>query len=128
MSTRAIIGVLKEDDTVIGLWQWNDGDGLLPLLRNNFKSLEDIEPLLKLGVINLLCDKEGEEYLVNWQKENRLNNQGTWYRFGEAYVYQSNDYRGSKPTLYRNVKEAAGQDINFLYLFDIKNFTWSVIR
>lgn len=128
MSTRAIIGALKPDDTVLGVWQWNDGEGLLPLLMENFKTINDIAPLIKLGVINLICDDEGFRDLAKWQIDCKMESQGIWHHFGNAHAYQCNDYRGSKPTLYRNVDEAAGQDINCLYLFDMKTFSWSVVK
>lgn len=128
MSTRAIIGALRPDDTVLGVWQWNDGEGLLPLLEENFRTIGELSPLLSLGVINLICDNEASHELMDWQWKRGLANEGVWHHFGNAHAYQCNDYQGSKPTLYRNVDEAAGQDINCLYLFDMKTFSWSVVK
>lgn len=45
MSTRAIIGIRNEDGTITGGWQWNDGMGLISLLRKEFDTVERIQEL-----------------------------------------------------------------------------------
>lgn len=126
MSTRAIIGILNEDNSVYGLWQWNDGEGLLPLLQENFKTIEDTCSLIGLGMINLMCTEEEAVDLDNWKAEHKIKIEGEWYKYHNAMIFKSHTYFGREPTTYKNMEDALGQDINYLYLYDPKTQAWSV--
>lgn len=125
MSTRAIIGYKNPDSSITGLWQWNDGAGLLPLLRENFNTFDKVKALVSLGMISCLCTSKEAHELDVWMKSLDIDN-GRWIAFDNTKAYQDSHHIGRETKVYKDMADACGQDINFLYLFAPDENTWEV--
>lgn len=142
MSTRAIIGIHNKDGSISGGWQWNDGKGLLPLLRSQFNTTEKIIELISNGVWNNILspeDKETLEHFTKWTKKENSNyyivpvgkclllkekpNDNAAFCFGgdEGIIIN-----GDGSMTFEDFEWANGQDINCLYLFYPETGEWKV--
>ena len=142
MSTRAIIGLQNEDGTITAGWQWNDGKGLLPLLRSQFNTTEKITELISNGVWSTIVsprDKETLGIYTEWTKRDsseyyivpvgkchllktKPNDNAEFCFGGDAGIIINDD--GSMT--FENFERAIGQDINYLYLFNPETEEWKV--
>lgn len=144
MSTRAIIGIENSDGTITGAWQWNDGMGLAPLLRNQFDTLEKVQELIKNGVWNsIVPPKETDRlkhytgwterddscyYLVPVGKCHLLKekpNDTAEFCFGGNNGVTVNE-NGSMT--FENFEVANEQDINCIYLFQPRTNEWKIFK
>lgn len=142
MSTRAIIGIQNSDGSITGGWQWNDGKGLLPLLKKYFPTEDKIERLITSGVWNNIAAPEDVHKLELFFEFSKRKNSNyhliqvedcqllkekpcdnAEFCFGEDEGITVNT-DGSMT--FENFKTANGQDISYLYLFSKETKTWKV--
>lgn len=144
MSTRAIIGIQNKDGSIIGGWQWNDGKGLLPLLKSQFNTTDKIVELISNGVWNNIVsprDKETLEHFTEWTK--RDNSDYYLVSIGKCHLLKEkpNDnaefcFGGDEGIIinddgsmtFEDFEWANGQDINYLYLFNPETQEWKVYQ
>lgn len=140
MSTRAIIGIRNEDGTITGGWQWNDGMGLISLLRKEFDTVEKIQELISNGVWNNIAgphDKQEIKQFMEW-----ANRQGSDYSVvpvGRCFLLKEEpcdnaafcfgDEEGitinsDGSMTFANFITANSQGINYMYLFNPVTNTW----
>lgn len=140
MSTRAIIGIKNENGTITGGWQWNDGMGLISLLRKEFDTVEKIQELISNGVWNNIAgprDKQEINQFMKWAKR-----QGSDYSVvpvGRCFLLKEEpcdnasfcfgDEEGitinaDGSMTFADFTTANGQDINYMYLFNPVTSTW----
>ena len=142
MSTRAIIGIQNNDGSINGGWQWNDGKGLLPLLKSQFNTIEKIETLISNGVWSTIVsprDKETLEVYTEWTK--RDNSEYYIVSVGKCHLLKTkpNDnaefcFGGDEGIIindngsmtFENFERAHGQDLNYIYLFYPETKEWKV--
>lgn len=132
MSTRAIIGIINDEGSVLGAWQWSDGKGLLPILNKVFNASEKAMSLINEGTWATMFfskaeKEEFEDWLVNDLYRGRKQ-EVPEHSYEDVYGVQLLKYKHhtGKAVVYQNYEEAIGQDINYLYLFDPKTNYWSV--
>ncbi len=144
MSTRAIIGIHNEDGSIKGGWQWNDGMGLIPLLKSQFNTIGKIEKLISNGVWNNIVsprDKETLDHFMEWTK--RDNSDYYLVSVGKCHLLKEkpNDnvefcFGGDEGIIinvdgsmtFEDFERANGQDINYLYLFYPDTEQWKMFR
>lgn len=144
MSTRAIIGIQNKDGTITGGWQWNDGKGLLPLLRNHFNTEEKIKKLIMNGVWNNIVSPKDEGTLTHFKKWTKR--EGTAYYLvpiEKCYLLKEKPCDNAEfcfggdigvtinidgSMTFSNFEIAKGQDINYLYLFHPNKKEWEVYQ
>jgi len=144
MSTRAIIGIQNKDGSITGGWQWNDGEGLLPLLKSQFNTTEKIVELIQNGVWSTIIspkDNEALEVYSEWTK--RKNSIYHITSVGKCHLLKTkpNDnaefcFGGDKgitintdgSMTFENFECANGQDINYLYLFNPETQKWKMYQ
>lgn len=144
MSTRAIIGIQNKDGSINSGWQWNDGKGLLPLLKSQFNATEKIVELISNGVWNNIVsprDKETLEHFTEWTKRDdsdyylvsigkchllkeKPNDNAEFCFGGDEGIIINDD--GSM--IFEDFERANGQDVNYLYLFNPKTQEWKVYQ
>lgn len=125
MSTRALVGFMPEDgeDRVTLAWQWNDGDLLKTYLKELFNSPEQVQELVNLGVYSALLDEKE----IEWFSTHQIKAPGKIKKLRKTpnmYVIISKHQIGETPTTYKNVEEAAAQDVNYVFLYDTFNNCW----
>lgn len=143
MSTRAIIGIKNLDGTITGAWQWNDGMGLLPLLRKQFNTTEKVHELVKNGIWNNIVspkDNETLKHFTEWTK--RENSDYYLVPVGKCHLLKEKPCDNAEycfngddgitinkdgSMTFRNLETANGQDINYLYLYHPDTNKWEVI-
>lgn len=124
MSTRAIIAIKNDNNTIIGAWCWNDGYDIIENLRADFSSNEAIEFLLKLGMFNTIFTKEAAADYKKWCKEQGIQcDDKEFHEYGNSVVLQDKRNIGREVEKYKDLQEALGQDINVLYLYENGNWT-----
>lgn len=128
MSTRAIVGMKNADGSIRGMWIWNDGMGLKQLLVKNFHTIDEINSLIELGMINCLYTEKAAKELDEWRRDNHIVKEGEWISFRKARAYREFRHIEREPEVYANMEEARGQDINYLYLYDPETNSWEVIK
>lgn len=144
MSTRAIVGIYNKDGSIKGGWQWNDGNGLMSLLKSQFNTVEKIEELISNGVWNNIVapkDKETLKLFTEWT--GRENSDYYIVPVGKCSLLKErpNDtaefcFGGNKgieinpdgSMTFEDFKRAKEQDINCLYLFYPDENKWKVFR
>ncbi len=143
MSTRAIIGIQDEDGSIKGGWQWNDGMGLMTLLKSQFNTIGKIEELISNGVWNNIVsprDKESLAHFTEWTK--RDNSDYYLVPVGKCHLLKEkpNDnaecFGGNEGIIintdgsmtFEDFERANGQDINYLYLFYPNAEEWKMFR
>lgn len=120
MSTRAIIGIKREDNKIIGAWNWCDGYDIKDVLDSDFQTLEDVHYLLSLGMFSSVNSKEEYEEFLSWGKKNNIN-VANRYRFiphNNAYIIQEKHHIDREAEVYEDIDDVLGQDINVAYLFE----------
>lgn len=125
MSTRAIIGIKRDDGAILGAWQWNDGADLEDLLNRYFGSDEAAEDLVHLGVFSsLMTTDDAESVKIDLLKIGICSH---YIPFHGAAVFPA-DKRGQffegVPTVYAGLEDALEQDINYVYLWE--NGRWQM--
>lgn len=125
MSTRAIIGIKRNDGSILGAWQWNDGNDLEELLNCYFGNDELAEELVQQGVFSsLMTTGDAERVKRDLLKIGICSN---YIPFHGAAVFPA-DKRGQffegVPTVYADLEDALGQDINYVYLWE--NGRWQM--
>lgn len=142
MSTRAIIGSENADGTITGGWQWNDGKGLLPLLRKQFNTIEKVQELIRNGVWNNIVppdDQDTLKHFTDWTKRDNSDYylipvekchilkerpcDNAEYCFSDCEGITVNE---DGTMAYADFWTAQEQDINYLYLFDPESQIWNV--
>lgn len=144
MSTRAIIGIQNEDGSIKGGWQWNDGMGLITLLKSQFNIKGKIEELISNGVWNNIVsprDKETLDHFTKWTK--RDNSDYYLVPVGKCHLLKEkpNDnaefcFGGDEGIIintdgsmtFEDFERANGQDINYLYLFYPDTEEWKMFQ
>lgn len=144
MSTRAIIGIQNEDGSIKGGWQWNDGMGLITLLKSQFNIIGKIEELISNGVWNNIVsprDKETLDHFTKWTK--RDNSDYYLVPVGKCHLLKEkpNDnaefcFGGDEGIIintdgsmtFEDFERANGQDINYLYLFYPDTEEWKMFQ
>lgn len=134
MSTRAIIGIKNEDGSITGAWQWNDGSGLISLLNRKFNTIEKTIKLINEGMWSVMySDKEADEH-EKWLKEDLYKNKNEdiqphkYISINGVQLLKEERYYEKLPEVYKSFKDAIGQDINYLYLFDANINKWKCYR
>lgn len=124
MSTRAIIGIKNADGTILGAWQWCDGNGLTSLLNKTFNTLEKAMSLINQGMWStMFTQKEKDKYenwLINDLYKDRPENvpYKSYTYINGLYLLRDKPHENRNPEIYQNYEDAAGQDINHTYLFN----------
>ena len=124
MSTRALVGFMPKDgeDEVTLAWQWNDGDNLKEYLKTEFNSPEQVQELVDIGMYGSLITEEDAEY---FSKHPLIDGKVVKLKkTPNMYVTLHNYHKGEKAVTYDNVEEAAGQDVNYVFLYDTFNNCW----
>ena len=123
MSTRAIVGVVQKDGTFLGAWQWSDGGTILDILNRKFNTDETVKELLSVGAWQIMlgprqwkeyCDYIKEHYGWPTPEHIIVNN----------VYFKKESYCANKPTVYKNIIDAANEDINYVYVYDRENYKW----
>lgn len=123
MSTRALIGFMptNNENKVTLAWQWNDGDNLKQFLKD-LNSPEQVQELVDLGMYGSLIDEEAAKY---FSKHPLIDGKVIKLKkTPNMYVTTSKRYDGEKAVTYNNVEDAMGQDVNYVFLYDIFNNCW----
>lgn len=142
MSTRAIIGIQNKDGSICGGWQWNDGKGLLPLLKNQFDTTEKIIELISNGVWNNIVSPRNKETLEHFKEFTKkpdsdyyIVSVGKCHLLKEkpndnaAFCFGSDEgisINSDGSMTFEDFETADGQDINYLYLFNPETREWNV--
>lgn len=143
MSTRAIIGILKEDGTVKAGWQWNDGMQLLPVLNKHFNNLEKANSLICNGVWNSMIEATDTGLLEDFTKwTKRENSQYHLVSVEDCYLLKEKPCDNAEycfggdegitinedgSMTFDSVSWALEQDISYLYLLNKDNKTWKCL-
>lgn len=123
MSTRAIVGVTQKDGKFLGAWQWSDGGTILDILNRKFNTDETVKELLSVGAWQIMLGpRQWKEYC------DYINKQYGWpipehITVNNVY-FKKESYCANKPTVYKNIIDAANEDINYVYVYDSKNHKW----
>jgi len=129
MSTRAIIGIKKPDGTILGAWQWNDGDSLLQKLNKNVNTCEKAEELIQEGMWGSMFTRKEKADFEDWYI-NDLNKGRTEFEpneYAEKYnlfLLKNKHHKNRKPEIYQDYEDMSGQDINHTYLFNPTTCKW----
>lgn len=123
MSTRAIVGVVQKDGTFLGAWQWSDGGTILDILNRKFIEEKEVKDLLSVGAWQIMLGpRQWKEYC------DYINKQYGWPEPQHIVVnnvyFKKESYCANKPTVYKNIIDAANEDINYVYVYDSKNHKW----
>lgn len=133
MSTRAIIGIIRPNGTVVGGWQWNDGDEISHILRKYFTNEKDIKELIKQGTWRCLLTPRDND--ITWFLE-RVNDYKL-IKVGKCFVAKApKDFNvqnmqsaytqvQDNMLVFKNLYDAFGQDINYMYIFNPKTKRWT---
>lgn len=131
MSTRAIYGIKQPDGTILGAWQWNDGDIPVAILNMHFDTEEKAKALIQEGMWgSMFFSKKAKDKYKDWLVNNlyQENVDNVPYRnyvlVNDAYLLKEKHHEGRKPEVYADYKEASGQDINHIYLFNPATNKW----
>lgn len=123
MSTRAIVGVVQKDGTFLGAWQWSDGGTILDILNRKFNTDETVKELLSVGAWQIMlgprqwkeyCDYTKKQY--GWPEPQHIVVNNVYFK--------KESYCANKPTVYKNIIDAANEDINYVYVYDRENYKW----
>jgi hypothetical protein len=123
MSTRAIVGVVQKDGTFLGAWQWSDGGTILDILNRKFNTDETVKELLSVGAWQIMlgprqwkeyCDYTKKQY--GWPEPQHIVVNNVYFK--------KESYCANKPTVYKNIIDAANEDINYVYVYDRENHKW----
>lgn len=129
MSTRAIIGIKNTDGTILGAWQWNDGDSILQKLNKYVNTRERAEELIHEGMWSSMftCTEkeEFEDWYINVLNKGCTDLEPNKYteKFN-LYLLKHTHHKNRKPGTYKNFEDMAGQDINHTYLFNPATSKW----
>lgn len=127
MSTRAIVGFKRADESIIGAWCWNDGYNIKKDLKRDFKYLIDVNTLLEIGMFStIFSEKEYEEHL-KWCSDNNIPMENkNIIKYGKSVILQDSHHIDREPVEYKNIEDALGQDVNIVYIFE--NGEWKEYR
>ncbi|MEG1723796.1 MAG: hypothetical protein RR313_00240 [Anaerovoracaceae bacterium] len=138
MSTKAIIGYIQPDGTVVAGWQWYDGSGLLPALRRHFDTVEKIQELVKNGVWSAIITPRHTPDLSWYQHcsdKYIITKAGKCYiakkiNLNVDFLVEGQDnikvYKGA--LIFKNVLTAHGQGAHYFYLFNPKSGKWRTLN
>ena len=144
MSTRAIVGYMLPNGTIVGGWQWYDGGNLQTQLRNNFKTKEEVNTLINQGVWRCLvtprdsilewyqekCKKDPTSYHLipvnkSWVfKYSAIDNLEHFYE-SIAKGHEQEIKIKDNVLIFKNIACAFGQDLTYVYLFNEKTSKWN---
>lgn len=124
MSTRAIVGVTQNNGSFLGAWQWSDGGTILEILNRKFNDDKTVKELLSVGAWQIMLGprqwKEYCEYIkehYNWPVPEHIVVNNVYFK--------KESYCANKPTVYKNIIDAANEDINYVYVYDSKSHKWT---
>lgn len=129
MSTRAIIGIKNPDGTILGAWQWNDGDSILQKLNKNADTHKKAEELIMEGMWGSMFTAkektEFEDWYVNDLNKGRTDFEPNDYteKF-DLFLLKHKHHKNRAPEVYQDYEDMAGQDINHTYLFNPSTCKW----
>ena len=125
MSTRAIIAVRNGNGSITGAWCWNDGYDIIDNLVDDFNTPEAVSFIMNLGMFNTIFTKEAAEDYKAWCRNQGIEcNNKEFYEYGNSVILQDKVYQDRTTENYKDMREALGQDINILYLYN--NGTWEL--
>lgn len=130
MSTRAIIGIKNADGTILGAWQWCDGNGLTRLLNNKFDTFEKAMSLINQGMWSTMFTQKERDAFENWlindlYKDNPADVPHESYTYiNGLYLLKDKPHENRKPEIFQDYEEVSGQDINHTYLFNPVTNKW----
>lgn len=128
MSTRAIVGIQHADGSILGAWQWNDGNALTGLLNRKFNTLEKAQALIAEGMWSVMyTSKELEEYkkfLMQLASGSTQIKEKVFVEVNGIWLVKDCRWLNVAPTKYSSYTHAAGQDINHIYLFNPITSKW----
>lgn len=130
MSTRTIIGVKNVDGTILGAWQWNDGDSIINLLNRHFNTFGKAMSLINEGMWSSIFTQrekdEHEKWLIEDLYKGRVGKMP--YRkyicIHGVYLLKYIHHECCEPQLYSSYESAIKEDIGCIYLFDSVANIW----
>ena len=123
MSTRSRIGILHEDGTTETIYCHSDGypEHQMPILTGHYNSIEQVEELIDLGDLSILKERiapdEGEPH--GFAPAHRAEHVTVAYHRDRGEPLTEPQHHDSVDAL-----KAAEWDIEWFYLFDVKNGAW----
>ena len=130
MSTRAILGVVQNDGSFLGAWQWNDGGDILELLNRKFVDNASVKELLSLGMWSSMGGPRQFKAFYN-QTIKDVGYESKLAESVKSAIKLSNDvyfikesYCTNSPKVYKNVKDALEEDINYIYVYFPGLYKW----
>lgn len=131
MSTRAIIGIKNPDGSILGAWQWNDGDCIINDLNRNFNTAEKARLLISQGMWSTMFTKTEMECYEKWLVKDLYKGneakipQHSYTEVCGVYLLKYPHHDGKGPETYSDFEEASGQDINHIFLFNPETSKWT---
>ncbi|MBQ2892180.1 MAG: hypothetical protein IJE45_04735 [Bacilli bacterium] len=132
MSTRAVIGVVQYDGSFLGAWQWCDAGYIIDKLNKKFIDDKSVKELLSVGMWKAMYGaREFKKYFPISKIDGNVaytdNHDFTSKAFIVNNVFLTIE-RGARydtsPRVYKNVEEAFGQDINYIYIYFPQLHRW----
>ena len=119
MSTRAIVGFKRADETIVGAWNWNDGYDIKNDLKRDFKSLLDVNFIIEIGMFSTIFSQKEYEDFVEWAKTENIDiSDKVFIKYGKSIIMQDKHHIDREPVEYKNMEEVLAQDINVAYIFE----------
>ena len=134
MSTRAIVGVVQNDGSFLGAWQWNDGGYIIDKLNRKFVDDKSVKDLLSVGMWSAMYG--AREFKNHFPTARIDTNTNVAYIDNRNYIHhalivnnvfltiESDELYDKQPRVYKNVEEAFSQDINYIYIYFPQLHRW----